>query len=218
MTHPMCALLVGVHISVSTISPKMASTLQMLHEKHGSYYVAAPVLGRPDVAEAGKLRTFVSGHQPSIERATPVLNTYASSMILNLGSEVEKANALKLGANFVLAANLGIYGEFYSFTEKHGIPPAVSKTVLDVLHPGPIMTGYSQKISTRSFADGGANLKGVGLKDSALMIKAAEDVGMPLPTASFLHDQFIAAINMGLGDHDWSAVSEVQRMMSGLRK
>jgi len=207
----------GIHISVSTISPKMASTLQTLHEKHGSHYVAAPVLGRPDVAAAGRLRTFVSGHQPSIQRATPLLNVYASAMILNLGPEIEKANALKLAANFVLAANLGIYGQFYSFTEKHGIPSELAKSVLDVMLPGSMMTGYSEKIRTRSFADGGASLKGVGVKDSALMVKAAEDVGVPLPTASFLHDQFVAAVNMGLADHDWSAVTEVQRMMSGLK-
>ena len=45
----------GVHLSMSTVSPPLARRLADAHRAHGSHYVAAPVLGRPPAAVAGKL-------------------------------------------------------------------------------------------------------------------------------------------------------------------
>ncbi len=44
-----------VHVNMATISAVLAIELAELHKQHGVAYVAAPVLGRPDVAAAGKL-------------------------------------------------------------------------------------------------------------------------------------------------------------------
>src|SRR5579863_9628850 len=52
----------GVHLSLSTVSPEVSAQLAKLYEHKGSYYVSATVLGRPEVAEAGQLTLFVSGH------------------------------------------------------------------------------------------------------------------------------------------------------------
>src|SRR5262249_55627108 len=48
----------AVHIGTTTVSPRCTREVAALHAAHGSSFVAAPVLGRPDVAEAGKLRAF----------------------------------------------------------------------------------------------------------------------------------------------------------------
>src|ERR1044071_1468981 len=45
----------GVHVAMSTILPATATRLSELHHAHGSYYVAAPVMGRPEAARASKL-------------------------------------------------------------------------------------------------------------------------------------------------------------------
>src|SRR5690606_7912601 len=50
----------GVHISSSTISPATARELARQHEEKGELYLAAPVSGRGDAAEAGALRICVS--------------------------------------------------------------------------------------------------------------------------------------------------------------
>ncbi|MCJ2184962.1 NAD(P)-binding domain-containing protein, partial [Novosphingobium sp. 1949] len=44
-----------VHVNCATISVDYARRLAALHAEAGLGYVAAPVLGRPDVAAAGKL-------------------------------------------------------------------------------------------------------------------------------------------------------------------
>src|ERR1039458_5747755 len=45
----------AVHISMSTISVALSQKLAEEHGKRGQQYIAAPVFGRPEAAEAGKL-------------------------------------------------------------------------------------------------------------------------------------------------------------------
>jgi len=58
----------GVHVGITTISALCAERLAGLHTAKGTHYVAAPVVGRPDVAAAGQLRTFVAGDPDAIAR------------------------------------------------------------------------------------------------------------------------------------------------------
>jgi 3-hydroxyisobutyrate dehydrogenase-like beta-hydroxyacid dehydrogenase len=46
-----------IHISTSTISPSLSTTLAQMHNAQGSLYLAAPVLGNPAAAKEGKLTT-----------------------------------------------------------------------------------------------------------------------------------------------------------------
>jgi 3-hydroxyisobutyrate dehydrogenase-like beta-hydroxyacid dehydrogenase len=45
----------GIHISISTILPATATELYALHRQHNNFYLATPVMGRPEAARAGKL-------------------------------------------------------------------------------------------------------------------------------------------------------------------
>jgi 3-hydroxyisobutyrate dehydrogenase-like beta-hydroxyacid dehydrogenase len=45
----------AIHVSMSTVSPGLSRRLAHQHELAGQGYVAAPVLGNPDLAEARKL-------------------------------------------------------------------------------------------------------------------------------------------------------------------
>src|ERR1700756_3879882 len=49
-----------IHVNMATISVALAEELATAHASRGVHYVAAPVMGRPDVAAAGKL-TIVAG-------------------------------------------------------------------------------------------------------------------------------------------------------------
>ena len=51
----------AVHACVTTISPECADELESLHRGHGSFYVSAPVAGRPDAAASGRLASFLGG-------------------------------------------------------------------------------------------------------------------------------------------------------------
>src|SRR5262245_28980100 len=44
----------GIHICMSTILPATATQLAQIHNQNNNHYVAAPVMGRPEAARAGK--------------------------------------------------------------------------------------------------------------------------------------------------------------------
>jgi len=62
----------AVHISMSTISVALSQKLAEEHGKHGQQYIAAPVFGRPEAAEAGKLFVVAAGDKSAVIRATRV--------------------------------------------------------------------------------------------------------------------------------------------------
>ena len=45
----------AVHVSLSTISVRLSRLLGESHQQHQQHFVAAPVFGRPSIAEQGKL-------------------------------------------------------------------------------------------------------------------------------------------------------------------
>ena len=51
----------GIHVSMSTILPETARRLASRQQPFGGHYVAAPVMGRPDVVSAGNQSFFVAG-------------------------------------------------------------------------------------------------------------------------------------------------------------
>jgi 3-hydroxyisobutyrate dehydrogenase-like beta-hydroxyacid dehydrogenase len=53
----------AIHVSMSTVSPGLSRRLAHQHELAGQGYVAAPVLGNPDLAEARKLFVIVRVHR-----------------------------------------------------------------------------------------------------------------------------------------------------------
>ena len=63
-----------VHIVMSTLSVAFARELEQAHADTGIAYIAAPVMGRPDVAAAGKLNVLAAGDPAAIERVRPLLD------------------------------------------------------------------------------------------------------------------------------------------------
>src|SRR5438093_2475651 len=64
----------AIHVGMSTISVAMSRRLQAAHRERQQHYVAAPVFGRPEAAEAAKLFIVVAGPAAQIQRCQ-VLST-----------------------------------------------------------------------------------------------------------------------------------------------
>ena len=62
----------GVHISLSTISVALSDRLAADHTRAEQEYIAAPVFGRPEAAEAGKLAVVAAGSKATVERFKPL--------------------------------------------------------------------------------------------------------------------------------------------------
>lgn len=205
----------GIHVGTTTISPMCAERLAALHAEHGSHYVAAPVLGRPDAAAAGQLRTFVAGDPDAIARCERLFTAYSLGAV-NLGTSHRVANCLKLAVNYLVAAVIELMGEVFAFGEKSGIDATILELVMSTLFGSPALKDYAERVRARKFDDVGFALV-AGLKDLQLIVDAAAAARAPLPVANIVRDRLLTAAAHGLGQKDWGAMYEATRLAAGLR-
>jgi 3-hydroxyisobutyrate dehydrogenase-like beta-hydroxyacid dehydrogenase len=195
-----------VHVNLATVSVALAARLARLHLDLGVGYVAAPVLGRPDVAAAGELNVLCAGAPDAVAVARPLLETFAKA-VWPLGDDPVRANVVKLACNFALASMIETLGEAAALTTGYGVEPAeLFKVMTGTLFAAPAYRTYADIIANRRFTPAGFKLP-LGLKDVRLALQAAETRNTPLPIASLLRDHFIQAIAQGDADKDWSALS-----------
>jgi len=198
----------GIHLSLSTVSPEVAAQLAKLYEHQGSYYVSATVLGRPEVAEAGRLTLFISGHPTGRTFVQPLLQALAKD-IYDLGERVEVANVVKLGYNFLIAAAIEAMGEAAALVERCGANRArfLRMLVEFPLFKGTVYQGYGRMIGDRDYSDARFPVA-LGLKDVELVLQAAERVDLPLPYAGIVHGHLLAAQAAGRSHEDWSVLAD----------
>lgn len=205
----------GIHIGTATISPGCATELAELHRAHGSHYVAAPIFGRPDAAEAGTLLTYVAGDEAAVAACDSLFEAYTQTHVY-LGKDHRVVNSVKLAMNFMLVSLIEILSEVYTFAEKSGIElEFINELILTVLaHPA--LKEYARRIRTRDFE--AAFALSAGFKDVELMLQASSEVRAPLPIASLAREKFLTALANGMGDKDWSAIAEITRGNAGLQE
>ena len=192
----------ALHISLSTISVALSERLTEEHARRGQAFVAAPVFGRPNVAEQGKLWIVMAGAEDAVVRARPLLDALSRGISV-VGKEPRQAHALKLGGNFLISAMIHSLGESFVFAASQGIEPEVFlESVNSALFQSPFYAAYG-KIMLHPPEHAGASMD-LGAKDLRLLREAARSRGARLTLAEELADVFAQARQQGLGDEDWA--------------
>src|SRR5262249_35473776 len=133
-----------------------------------------------------------------------------------VGEKASAANAVKLGGNFLIASMIEALGEAFAFERKAGVDPAqFLEGFSAVFKGGPILEGYARTVAEARFEAAGFAL-GLGLKDIKLVLEAGEVNGAPMPIASVVREQMIAAIAHGDGKRDWSVIARQSAKRAGL--
>lgn len=207
----------GLHISLSTISVALSDKLAEEHTKAGQEYVAAPVFGRPEAAEAGKLFVVAAGPKKSIDRSRPLLEALGPKLAV-IGEQPSMANTVKLTGNFLIATVLESLGEAIAFTRKSGLDAgAVLDFFTSTLFNAPIYKTYGGLVLEGKHDQVGFALP-LGFKDVRLVLQAAEARTVPMPIASLLHDRFLSALARGYENKDWSVLGRVAAEDAGLAR
>ena len=194
----------GIHIAMSTISEALSARLTVAHQEAGHYFVAAPVLGRPDAAAAGKLFVAVAGPSAAIERVRPVLEKIGQRITV-VGETPAQGHLLKLIANFMISSVLESLGESTALAQKGGIAPeAMMDFLTNSIFSAPLYKTYGPIIANQTFVPVGFALP-LGQKDNRLVLQSAETHQVPMPFASVVRDRFLSARAQGYDDLDWSA-------------
>ena len=205
----------GIHVSMSTISPRTARVLADKHQQLGGTYLASPVMGRPDTVAAKRQTFYISGPAAARQRVKPLLQAI-SRQVLELGDRPESAHVAKLASNFLIATVVESLSEAFAFVEKNGLPPETFfDTITEFLFDCFIYKGYGRHLLSGQFRDPLFRLQ-LGLKDINLSLQSAADSRTPMPFLSLLRDRYLAALAQGYGDWDWTAIALEVRRQAGL--
>jgi len=205
----------GVHVSLSTISTALSRRLAEAHTARGQSYVAAPVFGRPDAAAAQRLLVVAAGPAPAVERVRPLLEGIGRKLFV-IGDDAPAASTLKLAGNFLIVSAIETLGEAFALLRKSGVEPEqFMEIVNDNLIQSPIYANYGTIIAQEKFEPAGFKLR-LGLKDVRLVLETATELGVPMPMADLLREQFLAAVAAGMEDLDWSALARLAAQRAGL--
>jgi 3-hydroxyisobutyrate dehydrogenase-like beta-hydroxyacid dehydrogenase len=191
-----------LHISSSTISVALSERLTQEHARRGHEFVAAPVFGRPNVAEEGRLWIVAAGAEKAVARARPLLEPLSRGITV-VGTEPRQAHAVKLGGNFLISAMIQALSESFVYAEKQGIDPATFfEAVNSALFQSPFYAAYS-KVMLHPPESPNATIE-LGEKDLRLLREAAAGRGTRLSLADLLAEVFAEARAAGLAQEDWA--------------
>ncbi|MFC9622853.1 NAD(P)-dependent oxidoreductase [Streptomyces sp. NPDC056930] len=192
-----------VLLQSSTVGLDATADLARRAMDAGLVYLDAPVSGTKQPAEQGTLTVFVSG--PSTARASvnPVLDAIGQRTVW-VAETPGAASRLKLVVNTWVITMVNGIAECLNLAEGLGIAP---QTFLDVMKGGPLDSAYLQGKSaallsgdlTPSFSVSNA------LKDSRLILDAAQESGVRLDLVTASVDRFARAEEAGHGGEDMIA-------------
>lgn len=198
----------AVHVNHATISVALARELAAAHKQRGIAYVAAPVFGRPDVAEAAKLNVVVAGAQAAIEKARPLLEAM-SAKVWPMGEQPERANVVKIAGNFMLASAIQSMAEASALTRAHGVSADDFLNVMTrTLFASPVYQGYAKLIAEQRYTPAVFTMR-LGYKDVGLALAASDAERVPMPFAGVLRDAFLEGLAGGGEELDWAALASV---------
>jgi 3-hydroxyisobutyrate dehydrogenase-like beta-hydroxyacid dehydrogenase len=204
----------SIHVNMATVSLASSRMLAAVHEKSGSSYVAAPVFGRPAAAEQGQLDVIAAGPAPAIERCQPLFKAMAKQVFI-VGAEPEKANAVKIARNFLLATIIESLGEAVALARKCGVAGEAFLNILTSTAIGARYAGYGGLITKEAWRPAQFSMH-LGLKDIELALATAAEAGAPLPSAEMIRRHIKEAIAAGRGDEDAVALAGFIAAKAGL--
>jgi len=205
----------AIHLVMGTHGVSMVRSLEARHADAGQTLVAAPVLGRPDLAASGQLGIVVGGPPDAVLRCEPLL-AVMGRRAFPAGPKPESATAIKLANNAVLGCAMVAMAEGFSLVRKYDVAPQVFFDVMtEGLFSAPAYKVYGQKMVDESYDQVGSPIH-VGLKDANLIAAAADLARVPMPSHNVYRDRLLGAVAHGDGDRDQAVLAREQARACGL--
>jgi len=182
--------------------------------QRGTALLAAPVMGNPKVASAGRLTLAVSGPPDSFRTAQPYLDLLGAGA--TYVGEGELARTVKLCHNLFLGVVTQSLAEVTILAQRSGISREVFLDCLNKSVMGSVFTRYK----TPAFVNLDFHptfTTALLRKDFDLGLAAAREREVPLPVASLVHQIVQAMIGHGYADQDFAALIELEAGSAGLR-
>jgi 3-hydroxyisobutyrate dehydrogenase-like beta-hydroxyacid dehydrogenase len=205
----------AIHLAMGTYGVGAIRALAAGHADAQQFLVAAPVLGRPDMAASGQLGIVAAGPDDAVRRCQPLFDVIGRRTF-HAGAQPEAATVIKLANNLVLGCAMVAMGEGFSLVRKYGVEPQVLYDVMtEGLFSAPAYKGYGKTMVDQTYDHVGSPIT-VGLKDANLIQAAADLARVPLPSFNVYRDRLLGAVAHGDGDKDQAALAREQARACGL--
>jgi 3-hydroxyisobutyrate dehydrogenase-like beta-hydroxyacid dehydrogenase len=203
-----------IHVSMSTISVSLSKELAHAHAAAGQRFVSAPVFGRPEAAAAAKLFIAAGGDPATIKACQPLFDAIGQKTTA-ISEQPQAANLVKLSGNFLIASAIEALGEAIALIGKAGIDrSAYVEFLTSTIFPVPAYQIYGKLIAAGKF-EPAAFTAPLGYKDVRLAQAAADDLRVPMPLASLLHERFLRVLAHGGDNLDWAAIGGLASLDAG---
>ncbi len=204
----------SIVVDCSTISAEASQHVRQRLADRGTALLAAPVMGNPRVAHAGRLTLAVSGPRAAFDVARHYLDLLGSGA--TYVGEGELARTVKLCHNLLLGVVIQSLAEVTILAEKSGVSRQALLACLNDSVMGSMFTRY--KTPALVNLDFHATFTTTLLrKDFDLGLAAAREHEVPMPVASLVHQLVQSLVGHGSGEEDFAALIRMQAQSAGLQ-
>ena len=205
----------GLFVCMSTIGPDNARDLDRRLAERGHRLLDAPVSGGAAGADAGTLTVIVGGAGEDLDRARPVLESFAAN-IFHVGQEIGTGQAAKLVNQLLVVTHLAATVEALTLGARSGVDPhQLYEMITTAAGNSAIFQSRGKAIVNRDFKTGGA--LNILAKDARLVMRAGESSGTPLAVAAAAGQLIEMARAYGLGDEDDAALAKLYEAIGKFR-
>lgn len=198
-----------VAIECGTLSLDWIRQLHAYARDYNVPFIDAPLGGSKPVAEAGTLTLFIGADDAALDVARPVLSAFAANL-MHFGPPASGAT-YKLINNLQGAVHLLALGEGVALAERAGLNmQTVAQAIMSGAASSPMVKGKVQNVINRTHDEVNFALRWMH-KDLTYALRAADELGVPMPLVAAARELFRLAMQRGLADLDFAAATEVVR-------
>ena len=203
----------SVLVDCSTVDPATTAATRAAAAAKGAAFLDAPVAGSKDAAAKGELILMVGGDQETLDRVRAILDAVGRK-IVHAGPS-GSGTSLKLSFNLLVGHVTAGLAEALVLGMKSGVKP---ETLLEALMSSMLGSRFiewkSQCIMDHDFTTNFSTR--LMHKDLNLMMSAAYDLEVPLPSTAAVKELFSMARGHGEADEDICAVVKVLEDLAGV--
>jgi 3-hydroxyisobutyrate dehydrogenase len=207
----------AIYADLSTNSPSVIRRLHAAFAARGIEVLDAPVSGGIPGARNATLAVMVGGDHAAFEKIKPALDAIGDK-VSYIGESGAGAVA-KLVHNMIAICSTQLLAEAFTMGVKAGVAPAaLLKVVQDGAYgQGMLLSGTMPKMVFRGNFDRVTFALKLARKDLGLATEVGRELNVPMPLASLVEQDFLAALANGLGEKDSTAAVTIQENRAGVK-
>ncbi|MFK7939191.1 MAG: L-threonate dehydrogenase [Roseovarius sp.] len=205
----------SVVLGCATVAPEFARDMQTRCQAHRVHYLDAPISGGSIKAAQGKLSVMASGTAEAFATARPMLDAVAET-VFELGAAAGAGSAMKAVNQMLAGVHIAAMAEALTFGMTQGVTPdAFLKVISKCAGTSWMLENRAPHIVAGDYA--AHSQVNIWPKDLGIVSEIADAAGFQAPITQAALQQYLKAVDMGLGPEDDAAVAKVYARASGLR-